>query len=66
MWGGNRIPRLISKVLKGWHYDFQDGENVFNFQGPRGVTTVYGNLCPNKGVSKIYVLGDRVFLGVNV
>ena len=52
---------VISEVPKGWHYDFQDGETVFNFQGPRGVTTVYGNMCPNKGESKIYVLGDRVF-----
>ena len=30
---------------------------------PEGCTKVYGNLCLNKGVSKIYVLGDRIFLG---
>ena len=55
---------LISEVPKGWHYDFQDGETVFNFQGPRGVALQYTGICVLiRERPKLTSWGDRVFLG---
>ena len=57
-------PRLLSKVPKGWHYDFQDGETVFNFQGPRGVVLQYTGICVLiRERPKLTSWGDRIFLG---
>ena len=58
---------VISEVPKGWHYDFQDGETVFNFQGPRGVVLQYTGICVLiRELPKLTSCGGPDILEVNV